>query len=323
MSKLRKTTFAAALFGVALSLNAQVAGRVTGSVVDASGSAVPNAGVTLQLPGSGSNVYSTATSNTGDFTILTVNPGIYDLVVESKGFLKSVVKGLTVDANRATDVAQIKLELATVSQTVDVTEAKQTVETSTVEVATTISRSQIQNLPVVDRSPLAFVQTQACINNARGSTTVNGQRPSYVNVTLAGINVQDNYIRTNDVDFLPNLLLLDQVSEVTIVSSNASAANPGGSAQIQFITPSGTNDFHGNGYWSNRNNYFAANTWINNQSGIARPFLNQNQIGGSLGGRIIRNKAFFYTNYEALRLKQQSPQNHTELTPDARNGIFT
>src|SRR5207245_611953 len=179
MSKLRKTTFAAALFGVALSLNAQVAGRVTGSVVDASGSAVPNAGVTLQLPGSGSNVYSTATSNTGDFTILTVNPGIYDLVVESKGFLKSVVKGLMVDANRATDVAQIKLELATVSQTVDVTEAKQTVETSTVEVATTISRSQIQNLPVVDRSPLAFVQTQAGINNARGSTTVNGQRPSY------------------------------------------------------------------------------------------------------------------------------------------------
>ena len=68
---------------------------------------------------------------------------------------------------------------------------------------------------------------------------MNGQRSTYVNVTLDGINVQDNFIRTNDVDFLPNLLLLDQVAEVTVVSSNSSAVKMGGSSQIQFITPSG------------------------------------------------------------------------------------
>ena len=89
------------------------------------------------------------------------------------------------------------------------------------------------------------MQTQAGINSAAGTTTVNGQRSTYVNVTLDGINVQDNFIRTNDVDFLPNLLLLDQVSEVTVVSSNASAVDIGGSSQIQFMTPSGTNQFHG------------------------------------------------------------------------------
>jgi outer membrane receptor protein involved in Fe transport len=309
------------LFGV--TLNAQVAGRVTGTVVDATGAAVPGASIGLQLSGGTADAYATKTGATGDFNIPTVNAGSYDLVVESKGFLTQRISGVTVNAGRATDIPAIKLEVAAMTQSVEVTEARQTVETSNAEVSNTIAKSQIQNLPVINRSPLGFLQTQVGINSAAGSTTVNGQRSTYVNVTLDGINVQDNFIRTNDVDFLPNLLLLDQVAEVTVVSSNASAASMGGSSQIQFITPSGTNQFHGNAYWSNRNNYFAANTWFNNQAGVARPFLNQNQLGGSIGGHIIKNKLFFYTNYEAFRLRQQTTQNHTVLTPDARNGIFT
>ncbi|MGH9668182.1 MAG: hypothetical protein ACRD9L_27495, partial [Bryobacteraceae bacterium] len=84
-----------------------------------------------------------------------------------------------------------------------------------------------------------------------------------------------------------------------------------------------TNEFHGDGYWQNRNNAFAANDWFNNQSGLANPFLNQNQVGASLGGPILRNKLFFYVNYEAFRLRQQASANRTILTADARNGIFT
>lgn len=309
------------LLGV--SAHAQVAGRVTGTVVDATGAAVPAASVGLQMPGSGKNLYATTTTSEGDFNIASVNPGTYDLVVESKGFLTVRMSQVAVNAGRATDIPQIKLEIAAVTQTVEVSEARDTVETSNAEVSTTIAKTQIQNLPVLNRSPLGFLQTQVGINNAAGNTTINGQRSTYVNVTLDGINVQDNFIRTNDVDFLPNLLLLDQVAEVTVVSSNANASSQGGSSQIQFVTPSGTNQFHGNAYWSNRNNAFAANTWFNDQAGVANPFLNQNQVGGSLGGHIIKNKLFFYTNYEAFRLKQQSAQNHTVLTPDARNGIFT
>jgi len=304
-------------------LHAQVTGRVTGSVVDATGASVPEATVSLQLPGSGSSVYTVLTNNAGEYSILTVNPGTYDLAVEKKGFLKAVVSGLKIDTGRSTDVPQVKLDVAAVTQTVEVTEAKQSVETSNAEVATTISRSQIQNLPILNRSPLGFMQTQAGINSGAGTTTINGQRSTYVNVTLDGINIQDNFIRTNDVDFLPNLLLLDQVSEVTVTSSNSNASAAGGSSQIQFVTPSGTNQYHGSAYWSNRNSYFAANTWFNNQSGVKNAFLNQNQLGGTLGGHIIKNKAFFYTNYEAFRLKQQTSQNPTILTPDARNGIFT
>lgn len=316
------TASAVLLCGV-VALHAQITGRVTGSVVDATGAAVPGATVGLQLPGSGANAYTASTNPNGDYNIASVNAGTYDLVIEAKGFLKVVIAEVRVSPGRAIDMPQVKIEVATMSQSVEVTTAKDSVETSNAEVSTTISKTQIQNLPVLNRSPLGFLQTQAGINNARGSTTVNGLRPTYVNVTVAGVNVQDNFIRTNDVDFLPNMLLLDQVAEVTVITSNASAANPGGAAQVQFVPPSGTNQFHGNAYWSNRNNHFAANTWFNNQSGVARPFLNQNQLGGSIGGPVLKNKLFFYTNYEAFRLRQQTAQNHTILTPDARNGIFT
>jgi hypothetical protein len=217
----------------------------------------------------------------------------------------------------------VKLEVSGVTQTVEVTEASTGVQTSNAEISTTIAKSQIANLPVLNRSPLAFLTTQAGINFGAGSTTINGQRPTYVNVTIDGMNIQDNFIRTNDMDFLPNLLLLDQVAEVTVSSSNAASSSYGGSSQVAFVTPSGTNQYHGSAYWSNRNNYFAANTWFNNRAGTKIPFLNQNQLGGSLGGRIIKDKLFFYGNYEAFRLRQQTTVNTTVLTPDARNGIFT
>lgn len=304
-------------------LHGQVTGRVTGTVVDSTGAAVPEASVNLQLPGSDSPVYSARTTNEGAFTLPAVNAASYDLVVEAKGFLKVMVKDLKVDPSRATDVPAVRLAVAGIAQSVDVSEATDNVQTSNVEVATTISRTQIQELPVTDRSPLTFLQTQAGINLTVGNTAVNGQRPSYTNVTLDGINVQDNFIRLNALDFLPNLLLLDQVSEVTVTTSNASAAAGGGSAQVAFVSPSGSNQFHGAGYWSNRNNAFAANTWFNNQSGLKLPFLNQNQIGGRLGGPVIRNKWFFYGNYEAYRQRQQLSQNTTILTDAARNGIFT
>ena len=140
---------------------------------------------------------------------------------------------------------------------------------------------QIRRLPSLDRSPLALVRTQAGVTNGRANTIINGQRTSFSNVTLDGVNIQDNFLRDNALDFLPNLLLLDQVAEVTVATSNASAANGGGSSQVIFSTPSGENALHGGLYWSNRNSALAANTWFNNRDKVAKPFLNQNQLGGS------------------------------------------
>jgi Carboxypeptidase regulatory-like domain/TonB dependent receptor-like, beta-barrel len=306
----------------AFSLSAQVTSTVSGSVVDATGAAVPEAAVSLQLAGANTALFTAKTTPAGDFTIPSVPPNTYDLFIEAKGFQKTKISGVIVNAGRAAAIPAIKLEVSGVIQTVEVSEAQTAVETSNAEVSTTIAKMQIANLPVLNRSPLAFLTTQAGINYGAGSTTVNGQRPTYVNVTIDGINIQDNYIRTNDMDFLPNLLLLDQVAEVTVSTSNASSSASGGSSQVQFVTPSGSNAFRGAAYWSNRNNAFAANTWFNNKSGTKIPFLNQNQAGGTLGGPVIKDKLFFYANYEAFRLKQQSTYNTTILTDTARKGDF-
>src|SRR5205807_3581909 len=94
-------------------------------------------------------------------------------------------------------------------------------------------------------------------------------------------------------------------------------------SHVTFVTPSGTNQFHGTAYWYNRNSALSANDWFNNRDGIPNSFLNQNQAGGAIGGPIKKDKLFFYANYEAYRLRQQNSVNRTILTSDARQGIFT
>src|SRR5262249_27393729 len=121
---------------------------------------------------------------------------------------------------------------------------------------------------------------------------------------------------------IPNKLTIEQVSELTVTSSNANAGIGGGAAQIIQVAPSGTNSLHGTGYWYNRNNRFAANDWFSSRDGVPVAFLNQNQLGVSIGGPILRNKLFYYGNYEAFRNHQQSPRNRAILTPSARQGIF-
>jgi hypothetical protein len=324
MTRLRVLLSLLALLLVAASLNAQVNGTVTGTVLDSTGAAVPDAEVHLNLPGSATAVFGTKTTDAGSFSILSVPANTYDLVIEAKGFQKLVRTGIEVLPGRSFDVPAVKLDVAGVTETVEVADVGTNVQTSNSEVSTTIAKSQIADLPVADRSPLAFLSTQAGVgSNGTGYTIIDGQRPTYTNVTVDGINIQDNFIRTNDMDFLPNLLLLDQVAEVTVSTSNASAANYGGASQVAFVTPQGTNKFHGGVFWQNRNNYFRANSFYNNASGVPVSFMNLNQMGGKIGGPVIKNKLFFYVDYEAYRQHQQTTQTYTILTTDARNGIYT
>lgn len=324
MIRLRIFALILCLFA-AMSLQAQVNGAVTGSVVDSSGAAIPEAAVSLHMPGTAAAaVFSTKTTASGTFSILSVPANTYDLVIEAPGFLKTVRTGIEVLPGRAFDVPAIKVDVASLSQTVEVEEVGTNVQTSNSEVSTTIAKSQIVDLPVADRSPLAFLSTQAGVgSNGTGNTIIDGQRPSYTNVTMDGINIQDNFIRTNGMDFLPNLLLLDQVAEMTVSTSNASAANYGGASQVQFVTPQGGNLFHGGVFWQNRNNYFRANSFYNNASGLPVAFMNLNQMGGKIGGPVRKNKIFFYVDYEAYRQHQQTTQTYTVLTSDARSGIYT
>ena len=302
----------------------QFSGRVTGTVVDATGAAVPGADVQLLLNGGAKALLATKTSNDGIYHFIGVRPSYYDLAVEAKGFVKTILRNISVDPAIETSVQTVKLELASVSTIVDVAANAQSVETSNAEIAGVVSMEEVKKLPLIDRDPLALIQTQpGVVFNGNSDTVINGMRTSYSNMTLDGINIQDNYIRDNALDFTPNKLLIGQVRQLTLVTSNQNAAAPGGASQVAFETPSGGNVFHGEALWYNRNNAFAANDWFNNQSGIDRPRLNQNQMGGSLGGPVKRDRLFFYVNYEAVRNHQQNPTDTIIPTADARNGIFT
>jgi hypothetical protein len=276
------------------------------------------------LPGGAKPLLTTAATSDGLFAFSGVSAGTYDVVVSAAGFRKSTNRGVVLTAGAETALPAIKLEIGSTTESVEVTESATIVQTTNAEVAQNMSRAQIKDLPLLNRSPLSLVTAMAGVSNGRaGDSVINGQRTSFTNMTLDGINIQDNFIRTNAVDFSPNLLLLDQVSEMTISTSNSNPAFGNGASQVTFVTPSGTNRFHGGLFEQNRNSDFAANTWFNNQSGVKKPFLNLNQLGGKLGGPIKKDKLFFYGNFEAFRQHQQSAATRTLLTADAANGIFT
>jgi hypothetical protein len=319
----KKFVLLLALLALAVPVSAQFSGRVSGSVVDATGGVVPQAQVDLYLPGGSKPLLTAKTTAEGLFTFLGVRSGQYDLTVDMPGFVKATLRGIVVDPARETSIPQIKLELPTVAQSVEVTADAEAVQLSNAEISETITMNQVDKLPVLDRDPLELIQTQAgVVYNGNSNTVINGMRTSYSNMTLDGINIQDNYIRDNALDFSPNKPLLSQVSEMTLVTSNSNSAAAGGASQLNLVTPSGGNQFRGEALWYNRNNAFSANDWFNNQAGVPRSFLNQNQFGGSVGGPIRKDKLFFYSNYEAVRTRAETPQTATILTATARQGIF-
>ena len=117
------------------------------------------------------------------------------------------------------------------------------------EISSTITATQVQNLPVLGRQVSTLFLTQAGVASNSSTTSVNGLRSSFSNVTLDGINIQDNFIRTNDLDYAPMRTTIDQVAEITVSTSNAGAAIGGGASQMVLSTKSGSNDFHGAVYW--------------------------------------------------------------------------
>ncbi len=309
---------------LAPALRAQEEGRLTGSVTDPTGAAVPHAHVQLLLPGGTQPLFRAETTQDGLFRLLGLRPNRYDLLIEAAGFSPARLSAIAIDPGRETSLPVIRMEVGATTQTLNVQEQNTAVQTSNAEITSTLSNEQMHLLPQLDRSPLALIATQPGVgSNGLENTTINGQRTSFSNVTFAGINVQDNYIRDNALDYLPNLLLEDEVQEVTVTTSNSNPALGSGSSQVAFSPPSGTDTFHGKLYWYNRNNITAANDWFQNQAGVALPFLNQNQIGGALGGFIIPHKLYFYTNYEAYRNRQQSSVTRTVFTASALQGLFT
>jgi hypothetical protein len=292
--------------------------------MDPTGAAVPAADIALVLSGGQRPLLTAKTGEDGQFNFIGVRPAEYDIVITATGFVKATLNKIAVDPARETSLPPVKLQTATVTFTVDVASGLDAVTTSNAEISQTITADQIKNLPLLDRDVLGLIQTQpGVVSNGNSTTVINGLRTSYSNMTLDGVNIQDNYIRDNALDYSPNKLHMGQVREMTLVTSNQNTAGFGGATQFAMSSPSGTNSFHGEALWFNRNNAFSANDWFNNQAGIGLPFLNQNQFGGNVGGPIRKDKLFFYADYEGLRAHQQTGVNTTILTADARQGVFT
>ena len=291
-------------------------------VLDATKASIPGASVMVRSESTGATI-ELETNVAGSFSVGSLVPGLYTIEVSSDGFRKYTVNHQKVDVAVATSLPPIILELGPSAEVVVVEGDIARVQTSNAEVTSIVTTDQIQELPLIGRDPLSFVSLQAGVAYGGGSNTViNGQRTSYSNVTLDGINIQDNFIRNNALDYLSSRTLIDQVAEFAVTTQNGSSAVGMGSSQVNFTTQSGGPEFHGNAYWHNRNDKLAASPWFSNRQGLEKPELSYNQYGGSLGGPAVKNRVFFFANYEVMTDRRESLVNTTLLTPTAAQGIF-
>ena len=296
-------------------------GRLVGTVSDPSG-VIPGATIVVTDNQTAREKTVTA-SDDGSFTVAQLDAGTYTVKITAPGHRTSTITDVKIDVGREYTLNTV-LEVGQVNENVTIVGGADVINASTAELSNTVGPRQLVELPLNGRNPLNLVGLQAGTSqNGAQTTHINGQRSTFTNVTRDGLNIQDNYIRGNAVDFVQERPSVDDTGEFTITTQNANADSGYGSSQIQLVTPRGENEFHGAIFEYNRNSKFAANSFFRNRAGTPRPFLNRNQYGGRLGGPILKNKLFFFFSYEGLQLKQSSSLTKTILLPNARNGIFT
>lgn len=296
-------------------------GSLTGTVSDPSG-VIQGATVVVHDDKTGSEK-TVVTNDVGSFSLSQLEVGLYTVKITAPGHKTFTATALKIDV-AVTYTLNATLEVGNISENVTVVAGADIINSTDAQLSNTVSQRQILELPLNGRNPLSLILLQpGTSSNGNNSTTINGQRPSFTNITRDGVNVQDNFIRTNAVDFIPDRPNVDDTGEFTIVTQNAGAELGYGASQVQLVTPRGSNDFHGAIYEYNRNSKFAANNFFNNFSSVRRPFLNRNQFGGKGSGRILKDKVFFYAGFEDFILRQATTVNRTILLPAARTGIFT
>jgi Carboxypeptidase regulatory-like domain/TonB-dependent Receptor Plug Domain len=286
-------------------------GDISGHVTDPTGAAIPGATVTVKNLGTGAT-YTSTTNATGGYHTALLQPGSYSITVSGTGF--ETASTTTQVSGGAIANGDVKMTLGKSSQTVTVTEAEPLLNTENADITTTFNTEQIQRLPNPGND-LTFVAQTAPGSVMNTTTNSNGAFFGYGNFSSFGLPATSNTFTVNGMyendPFLnlnnsgaTNLLLgNNMISSVTVVS-NAYGAQYGGlgGAQVNEITKSGTNQFHGNAaYWWN-GRVMNANGYFNNQSGTPRPFDNVNQYAASVGGPIFKNKTFFFGDYEGLRV---------------------
>ena len=347
MTSTARRLFSVAFFALALTAvcvpaafaQGGVTSTLNGTVTDASGAVIPGATVTVKRADTASSTEAT-TNAEGQFTIPALNAGTYTVTVSLAGFKTVTLNNVVLNAGVPAGV-KVVMEVGGVEEQVVVQAGSEVVKTQASTVSTTLSAKQIQSLPLTSRDALQFVVNLPGVNTpgtARNST-VNGLPQGAINITLDGVSIQDNYLKTSDGFFARVQPRLDAIEEVTVTSAANGADSGGqGAVNIRFVTKSGTNSFKGNLFFTLRHDGLNANTFFNNRNlppdastGKApKAELRQYQPGFNAGGPIYipgvwdgHDKGFFFFNYEDSRNPSKITRNRVILTDAAASGSYT
>ena len=308
------------VWAVLLAASAAAADQsISGFVRDASGAFVPGAEVTLVDVERG-QTRSAATDDRGYFLFDPLPAGRYRLKADLAGFKARVVEDITVHVGDRLDYT-LELEVGAPADEVVVAAAVEQVQTTTSDLSAVIDSRRITDLPLNGRNPmnLCFLSPGVTIGFAWSFGPDNIRPRNYPSVSGAEAGATSYQLDGFDNNFgwVPGVnhanVSVDATSEFRIVRSNADAEYGRGSANIEMLTKSGTNAFHGTAYWFYRNDALDARTWRQNYYGQDTGDYSWNQYGASLGGAIVKDKWFFFGNVERFRIAERRVQ--VALTP--------
>ena len=297
--------------------------RVEGTVQDEAGGVIPGAAVTMTEVDT--NVVREAfTNDRGLYLFPQVPAGTYRVAAAVPGFSTTVIEDVRVVVSAPASI-DVVLEVGGVAETVLVSaaEAQSLMNTVNAEINTNLSREQVGELPLNGRSVVQLALTQAGVTGPGGARTasINGTRGTYNNFTLDGVNNQDNFIRT---DSLFGIIPLKEsfIDEINITTANSDVDAGLGASQTQFVTRSGGNTFNSEVFFYHRNEALNANSYFNKAAGLEKERTRVHEFGVNVGGPLVRDRFFFFVNYEEEREPATSSVVRRVLTNSARAGDF-
>ncbi len=314
----------AAVMAPSLMAQSLVTGDLTGTVTDPSGAVVSGATVTAKSTSNGSSRTTTTTAS-GSYRFSLLQPGTYTVTVTAQGFSKAE-SSAAVNVGQAT-VADVKVAVGSNSQTVEVTGAVPLVQADNADLSTNFDQNLIANQPNGGNDITYVAQTAPGVTMNTGMGYGNFQTsglPATSNVfTVNGENDMDPYLNLNNSGATNLTLGKNDLQEATVIT-NAYSGQYGQQAgvQVNYVTKSGTNQFHGNAeyWWTGR--AMDANDYFNNLNGTPRPFANNNEWAASFGGPIKKDKLFFFADNEGIRYIVPSSTTVYSPTPGFANATL-
>ena len=322
------------LLSMALTVaHAQIStGTIVGAVEDNTGGAVPNASVTLTQTATG-QARQTQTNGHGQFNAPFLPLGSYSVSVSAPGYETQTISGINLQVDQTANL-HISLKIGSVSQTVQVTAASPLLDQVTSSLGQVINNNEILNMPLNGRNPFALGQlvgNTTAVSAATGTGTnmpfiAGGGRFTEMDVSLNGVDnntfATAGSIGRQGIAIIPSV---DAVQEFKVITNNFAAEYGHAAGSIVSATiKSGTNQYHGVVFEFLRNDDFDANNYFTNLAGEPRAPFHQNQFGGTLGGPILRNRLFFFGDYQGTRQSSVSGSSIENIPPLAfRTGDFS